>query len=205
MSDFSDEQRKETIKLLLQDLRTASKLVDSLGDRISFLEDDLHRPDFMRKIAKTLTNIFELESNLFDLEPRLTYDFLKPSLNPVDLDESLERLLSTNNLEFQDKTINSAVRQSTIQEFKSYMKDETALKFIEATKLGTEYEFAKKWWDAQAKPFIPVVRVYKKLKSDRRYIRFHAAKLLEEKFKVKIWDNVKNDVDLHYIDKLLSK
>ncbi len=205
MSGIMDKQKQENIKLLLQDLRNASKLIDSVCHRSHLIEHDLNRRDFIRKSAETLSHIFELESELFDIEPTLTYDFLKPSLAPVNLDEALNRLLSANNLEFQDSTINSAVRDSTIREFKNYMTDKAASKFSEAIESGTEYGFAKKWWDSQIKPFIPVVKVYKQLKHDRLYIRFNAAKLLEEKFKVQIWNENNNDVELSQIDNILSK
>lgn len=205
MSNISDRQKQETIKLLLQDLQNASKLVDSVARRSHLIEQDLDRSNFLYQSGKALGEIFELQDYLFDIEPTLTPDYLKLTLAPVNLDESLKRLLSTNNLEERDNTINSAVRDSTINEFKNYMSDRTASKFSEAIKAGTEYDFAKKWWDSQEKPFIPIVRVYKQLKHDRRYIRFHAAKLLESEFKVKVWNEDNNDVELDRINQVLSK
>lgn len=194
----SKKSRRETIELLLKGLQKASSLVDSVTERTKVLKDDFNVSDFRFKTAKALSLMYELEADLFDLEPTLVPDYLKPSLEPIDLSNSLERLsISTNNL------VNQAIKQSTINEFKNYMSDRVTTKFTKAIVSGKEYEFAKLWCDNRPKPFIPVVKVYKQLKSNRLSIRFYAAKLLEEKFKVRVWDNNKNEVVSDRIDKFM--
>ena len=75
MSGIMDKQKQENVKLLLQDLRNASKLIDSVSHRSHLIEQELNRSDFIRKLAEILVHIFDLESELFDIEPTLTYDF----------------------------------------------------------------------------------------------------------------------------------
>jgi hypothetical protein len=140
----------------------------------------------VREIGKTLVHIFDLEADLFDIEPRLTFDQLRPSLDPIDLNTSLERLLSENR----------DIYESTIQEFKTHMLDKIASRFETACEAGTEYEFAQRWWDEQQKPFSPVVKVYRLLKHERRFMRYQGAKVLEERFGVPIWDSKQGDVSL---------
>ena len=195
MFDMADKQKQKNIKLLLQDLKQASKLIDSVVRRSRLIETNFNGSDFILKSAKTLGCMHELAFDIFDLEPTLTSDFLKPSLDPVNLDKSLERLLSNN----------SAIKKSTIIEFKSYMNYKVVAKFKKAIELELEYDFAKEWWNSQEKPFIPIIKIYKELKHDRLFVRFHAAKLLEEKFKIEIWNKDNNDVEFNQIDKILSK
>ena len=96
---------------------------------------------------------FKLEADLFDLEPTLTYDFLRPSLDAIDLNAALERLLSNN----------PAIRESTIREFKSHMLSEVASQFAISCESGTGHDFAQTWWHQQQKPLLPIVSVNKKL------------------------------------------
>ncbi|MBE9013654.1 hypothetical protein IQ250_26045, partial [Pseudanabaenaceae cyanobacterium LEGE 13415] len=120
-------EHQETIKSLLQDLNAASKIIDGTTEKLGALGDYIDRSRFVREVAETLTHIFELESELLDLEPSLVSDFLKPSLDAVDLTPALERLLSEN----------WAIRESTIREFKTYMLNEIASQFVFACESGT--------------------------------------------------------------------
>ncbi|MEN9567444.1 MAG: hypothetical protein RLZZ69_2640, partial [Cyanobacteriota bacterium] len=128
-------EHQKTIESLLRDLNTASKLVDGVAQKSKSLENHLDRSRFVREIGKTLVHIFDLEADLFDIEPRLTFDQLRPSLDPIDLNTSLERLLSENR----------DIYESTIQEFKTHMLDKIASRFETACEAGTEYEFAQRW------------------------------------------------------------
>jgi hypothetical protein len=180
------KQHQEAIESLLKDLRKASKLIDGACEKSCPLDGDLDRSSFIRAVGEAITRIFDLETELFDLEPTLTYNFLKPSLNAIELDAALERLLSQN----------QSIRESTVQEFKNHMLDEIASQFAIACESETGHNFAQMWWDQQRKPFFPVVSTYKFLKHDRRFMRYQSAKVLEERFGVKIWDSERDDVSL---------
>lgn len=179
-------EHQETIESLLRDLNTASKLVDGAATKAKQLEHYLDRSRFVQEAGKTLVQIFELEAELFDLEPTLTYNFLRPSLNAVDLNAALERLLSQA----------QSIRENTVREFKSYMTDEVASQFALACESGAGSSFAEMWWHQQQKPFFPVVWVYRFLTHERRYMRYQSAKALEERFGVIIWDSERGDVSL---------
>lgn len=188
------EQQREILDALLKDFRTASQLIDGAAYKSRQLGSGLDQVHFVRGIAEVLTKLFELESDLFDLEPTLTYDFLKPSLDAVNLTDAIARLSSQN----------QAVRKATIQEFKQHMLDEVAAQFETACSLGTERDFAQTWWNRQRHPFLPVVKAYKFLSHSRRFMRYYSAKALEEKFGVKIWDDASGDVSLEVADAWLS-
>lgn len=183
--------RRKTIKSLLKDLKKASKLLDGLCDKVRYLENDLDRSQFVSGIGETLTKIYSLEAELFDLEPTLTYESLKPSLAPTEFDSALERLLSGN----------SAICHSTIREFQNHMLEEVASEFMAAWESGQGYEFAEAWWHRQRKPFVPVISVYKRLKHGRRYMQYNCAKLLEAEFGVRIWEDKKGELLLDVADK----
>lgn len=199
------DKRQVITKSLLDDLQQASKLIDSVCGRIKQLEGNLDLSRFQMNTARTLSSIHKLEVALLDLEPTLTPDFLKPSLDPIDLYIYLEHYLSAEQSKYQDDAMNKAVKDSVIKEFKSHMTDSIITKFSEAIKSGKGYQFAKRWWSDREKPFIPLLKVYRELKSDRKFLRFQAAKLLEEKFQVQIWDTNNNDVDLISINLIFSK
>ncbi|MEM7594871.1 MAG: hypothetical protein AAF383_25810 [Cyanobacteria bacterium P01_A01_bin.83] len=160
---------------------------------------------FRLKTAKALGFISELQFNLLNLEPTLTPDFLKPSLEPIDLNVYLEHLLAAKQSKYQDDATNKLIRNNVIKGLKSYMTDSVVKEFSEAIKSDKDYEYAKQWWDSQVKPFIPVIKVYKELKSDHKFIRFQAAKLLEKQFQVQIWDKRKNNIDFISINRILAK
>ncbi len=187
-------KRQKIVKSLLKDLRKAGKLVDGLGDQVRLLDNDLDRSDFIRGMGKTLTEIAFLEFNLFDIEPTLTFDYLKPSLAPIEFDSALERLMSDD----------WAIRKSTIHGFKNNMLDQVASEFEVAWDSGTGYEFAQDWWERQPKPFVPVIHVYKKLKNGRRFDQYNCAKLLESEFGIRIWDDERDDVILEVADEWFS-
>jgi hypothetical protein len=181
---------RKQIESLLKNLKKASKLVDHVAEQSQFL-DDLDRSNFIHRVGASLRYIFELQSDLFDLEPELTYKYLKPSLSPVDLSAALERLLSQNR----------EICESAIAEFKSYMTEDVAFQFAQAWDSGYGYEFAENWWRNCKKPFVPVVRVYKDLRHERRYARYWSAKLLEKEFGATIWDEDRADVSLEIADR----
>lgn len=183
-------QHKHNIESLLVDLRNASKLLDGVARKAQSFETSLYRSNFVRNVAETIVHISDIEAELFDLEPTLTYDFLIPSLDTIDLDAALERLLSEN----------PAIRESTIREFKSHMLSKVASQFAISYEDNTGYNFAQTWWNQQQKPFLPVVSVYKQLRHERRFMRYQSAKVLEEKFGVKIWDSDRGDLSLEIAD-----
>jgi hypothetical protein len=193
------KKSKKIVKSLLKDLKKASQLVDGVADQSQCL-DNLERTNFTKRIAASLGDIFELKLDLLDLEPELTDKSLQPSLSPVDLSETLKRLLSQNR----------EICQSAIKEFKSHMTEDVAFQFAQAWDYGNGYDFAENWWrdcplgtakGDRKKPFIPVIRVYKNLRHARRYIRYCSAKLLEKEFGEIIWDDAKADVSLEIADR----
>lgn len=187
-------QQRESIEPLLRDLRNASQLLDGVARDSQSLKTSLDRSDFVYSVGKTLGSIFNLEADLFDLEPTLTHDYLKPSLDIIDLSDALERLLSND----------AAIRESTIREFQSHMLNETADQFAITCESGTGYDFAQTWWQQQPKPFLPVVYVYKQLRHERRFMQYLSAKVLEEEFGVKIWNDDRGDLSLEIADPWFS-
>lgn len=182
-------QQRESIESLVRDLRNAAQLLERVACDSQPLETSLDRSNFVRSVGRTLVSIFDLECELLDLEPTLTKDFLKPSLDPIDLSAAIESLLLSGRRE------NEIIR---------YMLDETALEFTAACESGTGHDFAQTWWQQQPKPFLPVVNVYKQLRHERRFMRYLSAKVLEEEFGVKIWDDERDDVSLEIADRWFS-
>ena len=187
-------QKRESIEFLLRDLKKASKLLDGVASNSQPLETSIDRAKFVYRVGEILVSIFDLESDLFDLEPTLTYDFLKPSLDAIDLSDTIEYLLSSE----------TEIRQNVIRQLQSYMPDETAARFETSCKSGTGYDFARTWWQQQQKPFLPVVRVYKNLRHERRFMQYLSAKVFEEEFGVEIWDSERNDLSLEIADRWFS-
>ena len=187
-------QQRENIESLVRNLKNASQLLDGVARDSESLETSLNRSNFVQSVGRILVSIFDLECDLFDLEPTLTEDYLKPSLDAIDLSAALESLLSNN----------AAIRENTIKQFKSYMLDETADQFAISCESGTGYDFAQTWWQQQEKPFLPVVSVYKNLRHERRFMQYQSAKVLEEEFGVKIWDDDRDDLSLEIADRWFS-
>ncbi len=187
-------QQREIIESLLRDLSNVGQLLDGVAGEARSLEGSLDRSNFVRNVGKTLVQVFDLEADLLDLEPALTCNSLKPSLDAIDLETALERLLSEN----------STIRESTIREFKSHMLDEVAGQFAISCESGAGHDFAQTWWHQQQKPFLPVVSVYRNLRHDRRFMRYQSAKALEEKFGVKIWDDDRGDLLLEIAEQWFS-
>ena len=187
-------QKRESIEFLLRDLKKASKLLDGVASNSRSLETSINRSKFVYRVGEILVSIFDLESDLFDLEPTLTYDFLKPSLDAIDLSDTIEYLLSSE----------TEIRQNVIRQLQSHMPDETADRFKTSCESGTGYDFARTWWQQQQKPFLPVIRVYKNLRHERRFMRYLSAKVLEEEFGVEIWDGKRNDLSLEIADRWFS-
>ena len=187
-------QQRETIESLLRDLKNASQLLDRVARDSQLLKTSLDRSDFIYSVGKTLGSIFNLEADLFDLEPTLIHDYLKPSLDIIDLSDALERLLSND----------AAIRESTIREFQSHMLNETADQFAIACESGTGYDFVQTWWQQQPKPFLPVVSVYKNLRHERRFMQYLSAKTIEERFNVEVWDDNTDNLSLEIADRWFS-
>jgi len=189
------EERFEVLDSMLDNLKQASKLIDRVTRDCDRLEDELDRSSFLLTAAKTLTYIYELQFDLFDLEPELAFEHLLPSLSPVNLKDSLERL----------RSFDPDIYKQTIRELQSHMTEDEAIAFAEICNSGNGYNYAKAWWERQPKPYIPVVGVYKKLRHPRRYVRYHSAKLLEEVFEVCLWDEERDDVCLEKSDRWFAQ
>ncbi len=181
----------ECLSVLLQDLQKAGKLIDGVAQKSYSLEDYLDVSHFRMCVAKALTQIYELKSELYDIQPDLTPEVLRPSLAPVNFTPALERLRSEE----------WAIRNNTIRFFKSHMNDRDALQFAEACESGTGFELAQQWWEKQKKPFVPVIRVYRFLRHGNKFMRYHSAKLLEAIFEISLWDEEQDDVLLEVADR----
>ena len=188
-------QQRESIKSLVRDLRNATQLLDGVAIDSRLLETSLDRSNFVQSVGRTLVSIFDLECDLLDLEPTLTPDYLKPSLDPIDLSAFLEPLVSKN----------ATIHENAICGLQSYMLEETAEQFARSCESGTGHDFAQTWWQQQPKPFLPVVYVYKQLRHERRFMRYLSAKVLEEEFEVKIWDDDRDEPSLEIADRWFSE
>lgn len=184
-------QQRESIESLVRDLRNATQLLDRVAGDSRPLETSLDRSNFVRSVGRIIVSIFDLEAVLLDIEPTLTPDYLKLPLEEIDLSSIFNDLLSDDR----------EVCENTIMQLESHMLDETALEFTAACESGTGHEFAQTWWQQQPKPFSPVVRVYKQLRHERRFMRYLSAKVLEEEFGVKIWDDDRDEVSLEIADR----
>ena len=178
------EDNFETIHLMLEDLDKASDLVNDVLTRSR--EENLDISEYGLLAGKAIGHIYMMKSGLYDIYPELTPEYLRPSLAPVNFTPALERLRSEE----------WAIRKSTILSFKSHMSDDDASKFSQACESGAEFEFAQEWWGRQKKPFIPVIYIYKSLRHEQRYMRYHSAMLLEDIFEVILWDEQKNDISM---------
>ena len=187
-------QQRESIESIVQDLRNAKELLDGVARDSKSLETSLDRSNFLYSVGTILGSIFDLEFDLLDLEPTLTEDFLKPSLNPIDLTAAIESLLSND----------AMIRENAIVQLQSYMLEETANQFERSCESGTGHDFARTWWQQQPKPFSPVVSVYKQLRHERRFMQYLSAKVLEEEFEVKIWDDERDELLLEIGDRWFS-
>jgi hypothetical protein len=184
------EDSFEILDSLLKDLRKASELIDGVAQRSHLLEEYLDVSHFIDFAGKALIHVYELCDELYDMEPDFSPEYLRPTLAPVNFTLALDRLQSEN----------EAIRESTIRSFKSNMSDTDAQEFAEACKSGTGFEFAQQWWNKQKKPFIPVMKVYRCLRHNRKYVRYHGAKVLQEIFEVRLWDEEKDDVLIEIAD-----
>lgn len=182
-------QQIESIKSMVQDLRNVKESLHEVDRKSRSLETSRDRSKFLASMGTIQLAIISLQYDLWDLEPTLSEDLdfrLKPSLDEIDLSDVIEDLLSNE----------AEIREDTIGELQSYMLEETADQLARFYESGTGYDFALTWWQQQPKPFSPVVRVYKQLRHKRRFLRYLSAKVLEEKFGVKIWDSDRNEPSL---------
>ena len=171
---------------MLEDLRKAKDLIDDSCIKFGPLEDSVDWTRYMHNSGAAMLQISELETDLFDVEPTLTDGVHELFLNSLDLDYAFPFLFSED----------SAAREAAIQIFKTHMANEVESQFEAACEAGTAFGFAQIWWDQQKKPFVPVIEAYKNLKHDRRFVRYINARALEKEFRVKIWNDEKEDVDL---------
>ena len=189
-------EQRERIKSLLRDMKNASQLLHQATRNFQPLKTNFDKANFMRTASEMLASIAELQFDLFDLDPTLIEEYLepsylKPSLDAIDLNDTVESLL------FND----TRTRKNAIAMLQSYMLDKTADQFARACELGTGGDFAQTWWQQQPKPFLPVVSVYNKLRHKRYCMRYLSAKLLEVDFGVKIWNDARDDLSLEIADR----
>ncbi|NET10816.1 MAG: hypothetical protein F6K16_40245 [Symploca sp. SIO2B6] len=190
-SDHYLERRFKILESIVEDLHQASKLVNGVATRVHLLSEELDVSAFVRGVGHTLAHIFELDSQIYNIAPEFTPDFLRDSLEPINLNPALEHL-SSSNLD---------IRKSTIKEFTSHMDDDETTKFLEECEVGSGIEFATQWWGQQQKPFVPIRRVYKQLRREQKYVRYHSAKKLEYVFDIHLWDEELDDVRLEDADR----
>lgn len=170
----------------LKTLEQASAMVHGLIEQANPLAKTLDRSQFNRGVAKALTHLFELEADLYDLDPDYTPEHLRPSLAPINLGTVVSYL----------STQNKPAQYSAQRQLASHMTDAIAAEFTEACAQGQGLAFAQKWWEEQNQPFIPVVQTYRNLWHARKYMRYHSAAVLEDIFGINLWNNDTQDVSL---------
>lgn len=169
----------------LKTLEQSSKMLHGLTEQANPLAEELlDISQFNLGVAKVLTHIFELEADLYDLEPDYTPEHLRPSLAPINLGAVLDYLSAKN----------SAVQHSAQRQLAGHMTDAIAAEFTEACSQGQGLAFAQKWWESQNKPYIPVVQTYRNLYHARKSMRYHSAALLEDIFNITLWDDDAQEV-----------
>lgn len=171
----------------LKTLEQATAMVHGLTEQTNPLTEVLDMAQFNRGVAKALTHLFELEADLYDLEPGYTPEQLRPSLAPINLGTVVNYL----------STQNKPAQSSAQRQLASHMTDAIAAKFTEACTQGEGLAFAQKWWKSQNKPFVPVIQTYRHLHHDRKYMRYHSAALLEDIFNINLWDDDAQEVLLN--------
>ncbi|MGR3273538.1 hypothetical protein ACSYAD_00375 [Acaryochloris marina NIES-2412] len=171
----------------LKALEQASAMVHGLTEQTNPLTEVLDMAQFNRGVAKALTHLFELEADLYDLEPDYTPKQLRPSLAPINLGTVVNYL----------STQNKPAQSSAQRQLASHMTDTIAAEFTEACTQGEGLAFAQKWWESQNKPFIPVIQTYRNLYHARKYMRYHSAALLEDIFNINLWDDDAQEVLLN--------
>lgn len=168
----------------LKTLEQASAMVHGLTEQANPLAEALNSSQFNLGVAKVLTHMFELEADLYDLEPDYTPEHLRPSLVPINLGTVINYL----------STPNKPAQYSAQRQLASHMTDAIAAEFTEACAQGQGLAFAQKWWKSQSKPFIPVIQTYRDLHHARKYMRYHSAALLEDIFNITLWDDDAQEV-----------
>lgn len=172
----------------LKTLEQASAMVHGLTEQTNPLTEALDMAQFNLSVAKALTHLFELEADLYDLEPDYTPAHRRPSLAPINLGTALNYLSTPTN---------KPAQYSAQRQLASHMTDAIAAEFIEACAQGQGLAFAQKWWESQNKPFIPVIQTYRNLHHARKYMRYHSAALLEDIFNINLWDDDAQEVLLN--------
>ncbi|ABW26720.1 hypothetical protein [Acaryochloris marina] len=171
----------------LKTLEQVSAMVHGLTEQANPLTEALDMAQFNRGVGKALTHLFELEADLYDLEPDYTPEHRRPSLAPINLGAVLNYL----------STPNKPAQYSAQRQLASHMTDVVAAEFTEACAQGQGLEFAQKWWESQNKPFIPVIQTYRDLHHARKYVRYHSAALLGDIFNITLWDDGSQEVLLN--------
>lgn len=171
----------------LKTLEQASAMVHGLTEQVNPLTEALDIAQFNRGVAKALIHLFELEADLYDLDPDYTPEHLRPSLAPINLGTVINYL----------STPNKPAQYSAQRQLASHMTDVIAAEFTKACAQGQGLEFAQKWWESQNKPFIPVIQTYRDLHHARKYVRYHSAALLEDIFNITLWDDDSQEVLLN--------
>lgn len=169
----------------LKTLEQASAMVHGL--KVNPLTEVLDMTQFNRGVAKALTHLFELEADLYDLDPDYTPEHRRPSLTPINLGTVINYL----------STPNKPAQYSAQRQLASHMTDAIAAEFMEACAQGKGLAFAQKWWESQNKPFIPVIQTYRNLHHARKYMRYHSAALLEDIFNITLWDDGSQEILLN--------
>ena len=175
-------------------LEKASKLVDQSNKFVPRDFDGFDRGNYVRKAGYTLSYIFEMQSDIFDLAPDLTPAFLRPSLKPHDMSIYLEHLESEE----------VSLRENSIRAFSLYMPKEIVNRFTKEDSLSGKYKIAEAWWNDQHRPFIPLHRLARFFNHENLYIRYHAAKEVEKMYGVFLWNDQENALDSNAVYKWLE-
>ncbi len=86
-------------------------------------------------------------------------------------------------------------QENSIRTFSSYMPKNIVDKFQKEQSLSGKYVIAEQWWNSQVKPFVPVHNVARFFNHENLFMRYHAAKAIETKYDVVLWNENENAID----------
>ncbi len=185
LKQLMNDKESTDLKKALEMLTQASKLVDGSLQISPRNAEGFDYGNQVKMSGHILHILFEMESNIWDLDPDLVPEDLRPNLHPIDLANYIEDLQAEHELP----------QRHGIRVMQLYMPKDVLAQFEKIDNLKDKYDFAMAWWNDQEKPFIPIHRIARFLKHERLNSRYHAAQLIEKQYNVVLWDKEKNALD----------
>lgn len=179
----------EAILEVLERARVAREALDAVATACTQLERSFARHQAIQAIGASLTDLFRAQSFILDLAPHLVPSELRPSAEPIDLRALLEQLDG-----------DEIHRRMVLMAIQKLLPNETLARYRSLGGQDARVHFVKEWAAKQPERVRPLGHLYRLLREEWRWRRFHAAKALEEVTGVEFWDDDEGDVRLHVAD-----